>query len=504
MQNQTIECPKCGNEFPINQALAGPIVEAERSRLQLEMRDRSTALSTQEAELQSERERLEAQQKKLKTEAAELEKLVQNRLEAERAVISASEAKRIEGEFQNRLNSARLEQETQKAKIAQLERAELDFRKRAIALDEEKRQLELTIARQLDAEREGIRQAVTAIERERSEAALAAKDESLADLGAQLAESRRVELEVRKQREALEGEKKSLELEVMRRLDEERDRVRTATMKQEEDRNHLKLAEKDKVIDDMRKQVEEMRRKSEQGSQQLQGEVQELELEAILRSQFSKDEFEPVAVGRAGGDILQKVIGAGGTICGTILWESKRTKGWQEGWLPKARDNQRNSHATVSVIATTALPKGITSFDRVEDVWVAGFECVVPLAKALRATLIQTDLAQLVGQDRSGKTDRMYSYVTGQNFKHRISAIVEAYVKLQEDLDREKRSVTAAWARRVRSHELILLGAAGMYGDLQGILGKTMPQIEGLEALHLDGDPQRLPIAEPEPLQLNQ
>jgi hypothetical protein len=327
MQNQTIECPKCGNEFPINQALAGPIVEAERNRLQLEMRQRSTALATQEAELQEERQRLEAQQKKLKTETAELEKFVQNRLEAERAAISAVEAKRIESQFQNQLNSARLEQETQQAKIAQLELAELEFRKKSTALEEEKRQLELTVARQLDAEREGIRREAVAQEKMRSQAALAAKDETLADLNAQLAESRRVELEVRKQREALEGEKKSLELEVMRRLDEERDRVRAATMKQEEDRNRLKLAEKDKVIDDMRKQVEELRRKSEQGSQQLQGEVQELELEAILRSQFPKDELEPVAVGRAGGDILQKVIGAGGTICGTILWESKRTKG---------------------------------------------------------------------------------------------------------------------------------------------------------------------------------
>ena len=136
MQNQTIECPKCGNEFPINQALAGPIVEAERNRLQLEMRQRSTALATQEAELQEERQRLEAQQKKLKTETAELEKFVQNRLEAERAAISAVEAKRIESQFQNQLNSARLEQETQQSKIAQLERAELEFRKKSAALEE--------------------------------------------------------------------------------------------------------------------------------------------------------------------------------------------------------------------------------------------------------------------------------------------------------------------------------------------------------------------------------
>jgi hypothetical protein len=504
MQSQNIECPKCGTEFAITDALAAPIVEAERKRLQSEMRERSTALSTQEASLQSERQRLEDQQKQLKTEAAELEKLVQARLETERVSISAAAAKQIEGQFQNRLESARREQEAQKTKIAQLEAAELEFRKKSTALDEEKRQLELTVARQLDAEREGIRQGVAAIERKRSQVALAAKDESLAELSAQLAESRRGELEVRKQREALESEKQSLELEVMRRLDEEREQVRAATLKQEEDRNRLKLAEKDKVIDDMRKQVEELRRKSEQGSQQLQGEVQELELEAILRLQFPKDEFEPVAVGRPGADILQKVIGAGGSVCGTILWESKRTKGWQDGWLPKARENQRSARASLSVVASTALPKGLTNFDRVDDVWVTSFDCVIPLAKTLRAALIQTNLAHVAGQDRTGKTDRMYSYVTGQDFKHRVSSIVEAYVALREDLDREKRSVTTAWARRAKSHDLIMLGAAGMYGDLQGILGKTMPEIEGLEAQDLDDDPLSLPIAEPAQLQSNQ
>jgi len=504
MQSQNIECPKCGNEFAITDALAGPIVEAERKRVQLEMRERSATLATQEAELQGKRQRLEDQQKKLKAEAAELEKLVQTRLETERATISAAEAKRIQGQFQNRLDTARREQEEQKAQIAKLEGVELDFRKKSTALDEEKRQLELTVARQLDAEREGIRREAATQEKTRSQAALAAKDESLADLSAQLVESRRVELEVRKQREALESEKQSLELEVMRRLDEEREQVREATLKQEQGRNRLKMAEKDKIIDDMRKQVEELRQKSEQGSQQLQGEVQELELEAILRCHFPKDEFEPVAVGRPGGDLLQKVIGAGGMVCGSILWESKRTKGWQDGWLPKARDNQRNARASLSVIASTALPKGLTNFDRVDDVWVTGFECVIPLAKTLRAALIQTNLAQVAGQDRSGKTDRMYSYVTGQDFKHRVSSIVEAYVTLQEDMEREKRSVTAAWARRGRSHELIMLGAAGMYGDLQGILGKTMPEIEGLEAQDLDSDPTSLPITEPEPLQLKQ
>lgn len=501
VQNQNIECPKCGNEFAITEALARPIVEAERNRLELEIRQRSTALAAQEEELQSKREHLEDQRKRLRTEAAGVEKLVQDRLEAQRVSITAAEAKRIEAQFQNRLDASRREQEAQESKIAQMERAELEFRKKSRTLEEQKRQLELTVARQLDEERDGIRREAVTQEQTRSQAALDAKDESLAELNAQLTESRRAELDVRKQREALDSEKKSLELEVMRRLDEERERVREVTLRQEEGRNRLKLAEKDKVIADMRKQVEELRQKSEQGSQQLQGEVQESELEAILRSQFPRDEFEPVAVGRAGADLLQKVIGASGAVCGTILWESKRTKSWQGGWLSKARENQRSARATLTVIASATLPKGLINFDRVEDVWISSFDCIIPLAKALRATLIQTNLAQFSGHDRSSKAERMYSYVTGQEFKHRISSIVEAYVTLQKDLEREMRSVTAAWARRAKSHQLIILGAAGMYGDLHGILGKSMPEIESLEAVQLESNSISLPDAEPEPLQ---
>jgi len=500
--NQDVQCPKCGTEFAITEALARPIVEAERNRLEAEMRQRSTALQVQEEEIQSKRQQLEAQQKKAKADAAAVEKFVQERLETERVNIAAVEAKRIEGNFRSRLEAARRDQEAKEARIAEMELAELEFRKGSEKLGEQKRQLELTMARQLDEERERIRREAVAQEQKRNEAALAAKDGSLAELEAQLTESRRFELDLRKQREALDEEKKILELEVMRRLDEERERVRDLTLKQEEGRNRLKLAEKDKIIDDTRRQIEELRRKIEQGSQQLQGEIQELELEAILRSQFPGDEFQPVAVGRAGADLIQKVIGARGVDCGTILWEAKRTKAWQDVWLSKARENQRSARASLCVIASTALPKGLTNFDRVEDVWLTSFDCVISLAKALRGTLIQTNLVQVSGQDRSSKTDRIYSYITGQDFKHRVCSIVEAYVTLQEDLERERRSVTAAWARRGRSHDQIMLGVAGMYGDLHGIIGKSMPEIESLEAVQLDRDSISLPKAELKPLQL--
>lgn len=156
-----------------------------------------------------------------------------------------------------------------------------------------------------------------------------------------------------------------------RRIDEERLRVREATQKEEDEIHRLKLAEKEKVIEDMRKQVEELRRKSDQGSQQLQGEVQELELEAALKMEFPHDEIEPVPAGRAGSDVLQRVICANGLDCGTILWESKRTKGWNENWLAKNREDQRGAGAQLGVIVSTALPNGIEGFDRRKGVWVA-------------------------------------------------------------------------------------------------------------------------------------
>jgi hypothetical protein len=409
--NQDIECPKCGHAFAITEALARPIVEAERNRMEQESRQRSTALAAQEEELRRRREQLDEQQRKQQAATAGVE---------------------------------------------------LELQKKAAALDHEKRQLELTVSRQLDQEREGIRQHAVLQEQTRSQVAMI-------ELNDQLAESRRIELDVRKERENLKAEKESLDLIVLRRVDEQRGLIR----EEEENRNHFKLAEKDKVIDDMRKQAEAIRRKSDPGNRQGDGEEQEKKLEATLRAQFPSDIFEPVVQGRAGADIVQKVVGPTGTVSGIILWESKRTQTWQAGWLATVRENQRSAHANVSVIASTALPKGLTLFDCMDDVWVSSFECVVPLAKALRKALILTNMAQVSEEDRSGKIERMYGYVTGQDFQHRVSSIVEGYETLQKDLEKEKRFISAGWARRAKHHEQIMFGVEGMGGDLAGIVGES-------------------------------
>jgi site-specific DNA recombinase len=194
-------------------------------------------------------------------------------------------------------------------------------------------------------------------------------ERELAEKDAKLLKAQADELALRKERRTFEEQKRELELEVERRLHAEGDRIRRATVQQEEENFRLKLAEKDKVIGDMRKQVEELRRKSDQGSQQLQGEVLELALEERLKVSFPLDQIEPVQKGRAGADVIHRVLGPGGLTCGTILWETKRTKAWSDEWLIKNRQDQREVGAQVGVIISTSMPKGVDTFDQLETVF---------------------------------------------------------------------------------------------------------------------------------------
>lgn len=382
---------------------------------------------------------------------------------------------------------AKIQRETQERAVV-LNKHEQDLVQRQKALDDLQHKLDVrqgeidaAVEQKLRAERD-----VLAAAAEKKAAAayadrLSAVEQELAEKQGRLAAAENAELALRKERRLLEEEKQRLELEIERRLQSECLRIREATQKEEEESYLLKLAEKEKVISDMKKQVEELRRKSEQSSQQLQGEVLELELEAMLRAAFPADLIEPVPKGRNGGDVVHKVVGPNGLQCGTILWESKRTRSWSDTWLAKNREDQRLAGANVGAIVTTAMPKGVETFDRLENVWVAAMRCALPLAKALRHALIEAAMAKVVTQGKDGKMERLYDYLIGPLFRNRVSAIVEACVSMQDDLEAEKRALTKHWAKRERRLELLMNGTAGMYGDLQGLAGRSMPELHGLQ-----------------------
>jgi len=305
--------------------------------------------------------------------------------------------------------------------------------------------------------------------------------EVLSQRDAKLAEAQKAQADLlRKQRE-LDDAKREIDLTVEKRVHEGLSAIREQAKKEAEEGLKLKVFEKEQTIASMQKQIEELMRKADQGSQQLQGEVQELELESLLTVKFPLDTISPVPKGEHGGDALHHVVGLSGQPCGTILWETKRTKNWSDSWLSKLRDDQRISKAEIAVIVSHALPKGIETFELVEGVWVTHPRAIIPVAIALRHLLIEVNCARQASEGRQTKTEMIYQYLTGPRFRHRVEAIVESFSSMQEDLNKEKKAIIKQWAKREEQIDRVMQATVGMYGDLQGIAGRTLQEIEGLE-----------------------
>ena len=305
--------------------------------------------------------------------------------------------------------------------------------------------------------------------------------EVLRQRDAKLAEAQKAQVEILRRERELKDAQREIELTIEKRVQDNLAAARDKARKEAEEELKLKVMEKEQTISSMQRQIEELKRKAEQGSQQLQGEVQELELEEMLSSKFPRDTILPVPKGEFGGDVLHRIVGPLGQICGTILWESKRTKNWSDTWLPKLREDQRTAKAEIAVIVSQVLPKDIESFGMVDQVWVTHPKVALPVAIALRQTLVEIAGARKASEGQQTKMEMVYQYLTGPRFRQRIQAIVEAFSSMREDLDRERKAITKQWSKREEQIDRVMQATVGMYGDLQGIAGKTLQEIEGLE-----------------------
>jgi hypothetical protein len=366
---------------------------------------------------------------------------------------------------------------------------------------EDKRKLDDQVADQVAAQLKAERTRVIAEESKKAKLASAAelenKSRELIDLQEvlksreqKLAEAQQAQAELIKKQRALEDEKRELDLTVEKRVQSGLTEVCSLAKKEAEDEQKLKVMEKEQTITAMQKQIEDLKRRAEQGSQQLQGEVQELELENLLRAKFPFNAIEPVPKGEFGGDVIHRVRSNGGQASGTILWESKRTKSWSDGWLTKLREDQRAAKAEIAVIVTQVLPKGVETFELVEGVWVTHPRAALPVAMILRQSLLELALARQSSEGQQSKTEMVYQYLTGPRFKQRVEAIVEAFSTMQEDLTAEKKAIQRQWAKREIQIDKVMQSTVGMYGDLQGIAGKSLLEIEGLELPALDSPAQ--------------
>jgi len=376
-------------------------------------------------------------------------------------------------------------------------RREQAMREREQQLAERRSKLDEQVASQVETQLKTDRARIAAEESRKARLALSTdleeKARELVDLqgllktrDAKLAEAQKEQaVLIRKQRE-LEDARREMDVTIEKRVNESLATTRDQARKEAEEEQKLKVAEKEMTIAAMQKQIADLKRRAEQGSQQLQGEALELELESLLSSEFPFDTIAPVAKGEFGGDVVQRVTGANGQHSGTILWESKRTKHWSDGWLPKLREDQRTAKAEIAVIVSQALPKDVEMFATIDGVWVAHPRVMLPVAVILRQSLIEVSLARQAGEGQQTKTEMIYQYLTGPRFRQRVEAIVEAFSTMQGDLDKERKAIMKQWAKREEQIIRVMQATVGMYGDLQGIAGKTLQEIEGLDLLALD------------------
>ena len=305
--------------------------------------------------------------------------------------------------------------------------------------------------------------------------------EQLEEKTKNLEEAQKHELALRKKQRELEEKEEKLELELSRKIDDERQKIIEKASQGFEEKHRLKDAEKDKQLNDMKTQIDELKRKAEQGSQQMQGEVLELELEESLKEEFPFDDIEPVAKGIRGGDIIQIVKTQSGRICGKILWETKRTKTWSDSWIQKLKDDQREAKANMAILASESLPKGFHHFRQISGVWVTDIISAVHLALALRVVLIQVAREREVQVGKKEKMEIAYNYLTGSEFRNRVEAIVESFIAMKDDLEAERRAMQKIWAKREKQIERVISNTAGMHGDLQEIAGASLPAIKTLK-----------------------
>jgi hypothetical protein len=339
------------------------------------------------------------------------------------------------------------------------------------------------------------------LEKAREEARLAAREqfeterqslaEALAEKAAALESQRNGELDLRRQLRDAQEKDQAREVEYQRKLDEEKLQIETRARSSIGEEFQRKEAQLRAQIESAQREAADLKRKLEQGSQQTQGEALELGLEATLRAAFPLDEIVPVPKGMTGADLLQRVRSPSGQACGTIIWETKETRNWTAGWIPKLKDDQQAAGAEIAVLVTSAMPSDTREpFVREADVWVTRVDAARPLAEALRGTLLELQKLRLANTGRNEKMELIYNYICSPQFGQRVRSIYDGFEGMRRELDQEKAAMTRIWKRREAQLDRMRNGLLSVVGDLQGIGQEAVPQLEEIAALPAGDEPE--------------
>ncbi len=398
------------------------------------------------------------------------------------------ERKKVEEEqklkYEKTLAQLKMTLSSKDEEIAKANKKAEELLKKEAELNEKENQINITIQKRLEEEKTKI----TEYEKQKNKFIVESLQKELEEQSKKLDEAKKIELEARKKQKELEDKEKNLELVVEQKLAEE---IKKRSLEIEERKNlemTLKIRQYEEEKASLKRTIEELKQKAEQGSIQLQGEVQEIELEELLKRKFIFDIIEPVPKGMRGADCVQTIRNNYSQECGKIIWESKRTKDWHNEWIDKLKNDKNESNADVAVIVTQAMPKEINNFGFLDGVWVTSFKFVPELAFVLRESIIQFNMIKLSQTGKEEKMEMMYDYLTGIEFKNKIESIVESFVSMRLELDKEKAAMAKIWSKREKQIDIVKENTIKIYGSLQAIIGKQLPDINYLELIPENND----------------
>lgn len=368
--------------------------------------------------------------------------------------------------------------ESLKAKEAELQRQKEQFdevkrkenelfqEKLQAKLKEEIRKQEQKLKAKIDEEQS---QQIAEIQKELNE-----KTEKIKEL-------HKTKAEIEKLKRDQEEVRSRLEIELQQKLNAQLGEERLKIQKLEQEKNELKIRELAKQLEDQKKLTDDMKRKQEQGSMQLQGEIQELAIEEWLGAEFPLDTIEEIKKGARGGDCIQIVNTRVRQNCGKIYYESKRTKDFQASWIEKFKDDIRDRNANIGVLVTEVMPSDMDRLGLKDGIWICSFEEFKGLSKVLRQTIVMLDASVETQSNKGDKMGMLYDFLTSNAFKLQIEGIVEGFTAMQADLESEKRSMQRIWKSREKQIERVINNTIDMYGSIKGIAGNAIGHIQALE-----------------------
>ncbi|MES2417138.1 MAG: DUF2130 domain-containing protein [Bacteroidota bacterium] len=359
---------------------------------------------------------------------------------------------------------------------------EEEFQKKSEAFEQQRKQQELAFEQKLIAEKTALQTSVAENLRKTISADFENKLKLLTDSNQENEEklklARGKEIEFLKLEQGIKTREAELELSIQRKLQEQREELVAQVRKQELEKNSLKetehqlrVKELEKQLDDQKKLAEEMKRKAEQGSMQLQGEVQELILEELLRNTFPFDLVEEVGKGVRGADCVHIIRNQFGQECGRIIYESKRTKDFSIEWIEKLKKDRRSMGIDVAVIVTQVYPKGMDCFGERDGVWICSFEEVKAVSYILRDGIVKLFGAAKSQENKGDKMHMLYDYLNGNEFSEQWKAIREGFMSMKLSIQRERDAMERLWKSREKQLEKVLLNAAHIRGSIEGISG---------------------------------